>query len=93
MGSLVAEWGLAFFAMPGLQGAPGLSSYSCAGAQACGILPDQAWNLCALHWQIDSYSLGHQGSAFDSLLFVVFLLTFLCFQNTYESLVIRTFLS
>ena len=36
---------------------------------ACGILPDQGWNPCPLHWQADSQPLRHQGSplrmAFD----------------------------
>ena len=29
---------------------------------ARGILPDQGWNLCPLHWQADSQPLRHQGS-------------------------------
>ena len=29
---------------------------------ACGISPDQGLNLCYLHWQADSYPLGHQDS-------------------------------
>ena len=29
---------------------------------ACGIFPDQGWNPCPLHWQEDSYPLGHQAS-------------------------------
>ena len=29
---------------------------------ACGILPDQGSNPCALHWQADSQPLRHQGS-------------------------------
>ena len=29
---------------------------------ARGIFPDQGSNLCVLHWQADSLSLGHQGS-------------------------------
>ena len=32
---------------------------SCSAA--CGIFPDQESNLCALHWQADSYP--HQGSS------------------------------
>ena len=27
-----------------------------------GVFPDQGWNLCRLHWQMDSYPLRHQGS-------------------------------
>ena len=30
---------------------------------ACGTFPDQASNLCPLHWQVDSYPLCHQGSS------------------------------
>ena len=33
---------------------------SCSAA--CGIFPDQGSNLCALHWQVDSQPLRHQGS-------------------------------
>ena len=29
---------------------------------ACGISPDQGWNPCLLHWQVDSFPLSHQGS-------------------------------
>ena len=29
---------------------------------ACGIFPDQGWNLCPLHCRVDSYPLDHQGS-------------------------------
>ena len=31
-------------------------------SEAGGILPDQGWNPCPLHWQVDSYPLYHQGS-------------------------------
>ena len=34
--------------------------HSCSAA--CGILPDQGWNPCPLHWQADSQPLRHQGS-------------------------------
>ena len=30
---------------------------------ACEIFLDQEWNLCLLHWQVDSLPLSHQGSA------------------------------
>ena len=33
---------------------------SCSAA--CGIFLDQGSNPCSLHWQADSYPLGHQGS-------------------------------
>ena len=29
---------------------------------ACGIFPDQGWNPCFLHWQVDSLLLSQQGS-------------------------------
>ena len=29
---------------------------------ACGIFPDQGYNLCPLRWQVDSEPLDHQGS-------------------------------
>ena len=38
--------------------APGLSC-----STECGIFPDQGLNPCPLHWQADSYSLYHRGSA------------------------------
>ena len=31
-------------------------------SEACGIFPDQGWNLCSLHWWADSYPLCHQGN-------------------------------
>ena len=34
--------------------------FSCSSA--CGIFPDQGWNPCLLHWQVDSLPLSHQGS-------------------------------
>ena len=30
--------------------------------KACGIFPDQEWNLYVLHWQADSYPLDHHES-------------------------------
>ena len=32
-------------------------------SKACGILPDQGWNPCHLHWQTNCLPLSHQGSA------------------------------
>ena len=32
-----------------------------------GIFPTQGWNLCLLHWQVDSLPLSHLGSPFSSL--------------------------
>ena len=39
---------------------------SCSAA--CGILPDQGSNPCALHWQADSQPLRHQGSPIKRVL-------------------------
>ena len=36
--------------------------YRLSCSEACGIFLDQGLNLCPLHWQMDSYSLHHQGS-------------------------------
>ena len=41
---------------------------SCSAA--CGILPDQGWSPCFLHWQVDSLPLRHHGS--PPLVFVLF---------------------
>ena len=38
---------------------------SCSAA--CGIFPDQGSNPCALHWQVDSQPLRHQGSPSKSI--------------------------
>ena len=35
---------------------------------ACGIFPDQGLNPCPLHWQVDSYPLGHLGSPREFIL-------------------------
>ena len=35
---------------------PGLSCYT-----SCGTFPDQRWNPCLVHWQVDSSPLSHQG--------------------------------
>ena len=37
-------------------------------SEACGILPDQGPNPCALHWQADSQPLHHQGSPINFIL-------------------------
>ena len=34
---------------------------------ACGVISDQGWNLCLLHWQADSLPLSHQGNLFPEL--------------------------
>ena len=34
---------------------------------ACGIFPNQASNLCLLHWQMDSLPLRHQGSPYKRI--------------------------
>ena len=35
---------------------------------ACGVFPDQGWNPCLLHWQVDSLPLSHQGSPILTIL-------------------------
>ena len=35
------------------------------GSAACGVFPGERLNPCALHCQVDSYPLDHQGEAFD----------------------------
>ena len=40
-------------------------------SKACGIFPDQGWNLCLLHWQADSLPLSHQGNPIH-VLFIYF---------------------
>ena len=40
---------------------------SVAPQQACGTSSAQGWNPCTLHWQVDSYLLGHQGSPWGIL--------------------------
>ena len=37
-------------------------------SEATGIFPDQGWNPCLLHQQVDSLSLSHQGSPVSTLL-------------------------
>ena len=37
----------------------------------CGIFPDQGFNLCPLHWQADSLSLGHQGCLEIIFLYII----------------------
>ena len=53
--SLVAEHGL--WSTGSVVTAIGLSC-----SLACGISPNQGWNLCLLHWQVDSLPLSHQES-------------------------------
>ena len=53
------------FRWPPLLQLPRSVHNSCAWLRcptACGIFPDQGWNLCLLHWQADSLPLRHQGS-------------------------------
>ena len=37
-------------------------AHGCSCSEACGIFPDRGLSPCPLHWQVDSYSLYHQGS-------------------------------
>ena len=62
--------------------AHGLSSWRsqalehrCMGLAALwhvGILPDQAWNPCLLHWQVNSLPLSHLGSPLEGISSVQF---------------------
>ena len=61
----LGRWGFSSFGMrlPG-SGAQTQSLW-CMGLScsvACGIFPDQGWNPCLLHWQVDYLPLSHQGS-------------------------------
>ena len=42
---------------------PGLSCYT-----SCGTFPDQRWNPCLVHWQVDSSPLSHQGTPISGYL-------------------------
>ena len=55
--SLALWWFLFSWSTGSLFVAPRLSC-----SMACGIFPDQGWNLCPLHWQADSQLLEHQWS-------------------------------
>ena len=39
-----------------------IAAHGLSCSTACGIFPDQGWNLCLLNWQVDSLPLSHQGS-------------------------------
>ena len=39
-----------------------VEAHRLSSSLACGICPDQASNLCLLHWQVDSLPLCHQGN-------------------------------
>ena len=59
------------FRWPPLLQLPRSVHNSCAWLRcptACGIFPDQGWNLCLLHWQADSLPLSLQGSPIFKLL-------------------------
>ena len=50
-------------AAPGLQNvASEVVAHGLSYSPARGIFLEQGWNLCLLHWQMNSYPLGHQGS-------------------------------
>ena len=38
-----------------------VAAYGLGCSAACGIFSDQGWNLCLLHWKVDSLPLSHQG--------------------------------
>ena len=86
--SICGEWGLLFVVAHGLllvvasliveHGSRCSSSVVVARGLSCpvayGIFPDQGVNPCPLHWQVDSYSLNHQGSPRVTLKKVFFFL-------------------
>ena len=50
-------------AVPGLWGTGSVvAAHGLSCSMACGILLDQGWNPCLLHWQVDSLPPSHQGS-------------------------------
>ena len=49
-------------------GGSGVVAVGLSCSMACGIFPDQGWNLCLLHWQADSLALSCQG---NSVVFLV----------------------
>ena len=58
---------------------------------ACGILPDQASNLCPLHWQAASYPLRHQGNPTLTFFNVISLcFSSSCPQNTQNNTILKT---
>ena len=79
--SLVAEHGL-LETQVSVVVAHGLSSWRsqalehrCMGLVALwhvGILPNQAWNPCLLHWQVNSLPLSHLGSPLEGISSVQF---------------------
>ena len=52
-------------------------AYRLSCSTPCGILPDQGWNLCLLHWQVDFLPLSHQGSPVFSARKVLLITKFL----------------
>ena len=66
---LLLLWSTGFRTQGSIVSAPGLSStgdtvvvHRLGCSVACGIFPDQGWNLYLLHWQVNSLPLSHQGS-------------------------------
>lgn len=91
VGSLAAAWGLRLFCVLRLQGA-------WASAVAAVLVPLSLWDppgpgmepVCPLCVADGFLSTGSPGSAFDSLLFVLFLLTCVFSRTAYDLLAIGT---
>lgn len=61
--SLVEEHGLLVCGLQQLkQGGSAVGAHGLRCSKARGIFVDQGLNPCSLHWQADSYPLGHLGS-------------------------------
>ena len=56
---------------------------------ACGILPEHGWNLCPLHWEVDSQPLDYQGC----LEFCIFIRSFWKMQREGVEELLSLFLS
>ena len=48
------------------------------------IFPDERFNLCPLHWQVDSYPMRHQGSPRNCLIFFIQLMLKVKFSEVHS---------
>ena len=65
--------------------APGVVAQRLSHLLTCGILPDQGSNPCPLHWQVDSWSLDHQGSPGPFFILTVYFLNVKFWDSLYFS--------
>ena len=60
-------------AAPRLQSAGSIvMAHGLSCPEACGIFLEQELNPCLLHWQVDSFPLGHQGGPCNMFFFFFF---------------------